>query len=217
MRIKLGAKVKTEDGKSIGEVDRVVIDPSDEEITQIVVKKGVFFTEDKLIPISMLGSVGESEVQLRASEHEIEEMPDFETMMYLNYDEMTEVDRDQVGYAARLIMYPPSGVMNMPVGLRNIPPVITRVKQNIPAESVAIVDGADVMGLEGKKVGEVDEIIMNPELDRATYFVITKGFLLKEKKLVPVEWVKTMEDGKIQLIVDEKIIQQLPKYPRGEF
>ncbi len=215
MKIKLGAKVKTENNKTIGEIERVVIDPSDEEITHVVVQKGTFFTEDKLVPISMLGVIDEEEVRLRATEKEIEDMEDFRTELFLDYDQLAHIDKNEVGYSARMIMYPPSGIPTMAAGPRYIPPVFARVTKNIPIEFAAIVEGADVIGLEGEKVGEVEEVIMDPNLDRATYFVISKGFLFKDRKFVPVNWVRTMKDAKIKLAVNEKIIQQLPEYPQS--
>lgn len=216
MKIKFGAVVKTEDNKNIGEIERVVIDPSHEEITHVVIKKGLLFKEDKLVPISMIGVINEGEVHLRATEDEIENMNDFETEFYLDYGELTQVDKNQVGYSARMIMYPPSGIPSMAAGPRIIPPVVARVKKNVPQEYAALVEGADVIGLEGEKVGEIEEVIMDPKLDRATYFVISKGFLFKQRKLVPTNWIKTMKDAKVRLIVNEKIIEQLPEYPEFE-
>ncbi len=216
MRIKLGAPVKSEDNKKIGEIDRVVIDPSDEAITHVVVNKGLLFKEDKLVPISMVAMIDDGEVHLRATDDEINNMGDFEKELYLDYDELAHVDKNQVGYSARMIMYPPSGIPTMAAGPRYIPPVFVRVMKNITLDYAAIVEGADVIGLEGEKVGEVEEVIMDPKLDRATYFVISKGFLFKQRKLVPISWVKTLEDAKVQLIVNETIIEQLPEYPEFE-
>jgi len=212
MKINLGAKVNTENNKSIGEIEQIVVDPADEEITHVVIKKGAFFTQDKLVPIGMVGMVNEGEIHLRASEEEIEQLPDFETKFYVNYDDLKKIDNQEVGYAARLIMYPPAGVMGMPAGPRFFPPVVTRTEKNIAPHAVAIKEGADVIGLEGNKAGDVEEIIMDPRLDRVTYFVISKGMLFKERKLLPTTWVRNLKDGKIKLTVNEKIIQQLPDY-----
>jgi sporulation protein YlmC with PRC-barrel domain len=50
MRIKEGDRVETYNGEKVGTVSRVVIDPRNKEITNIVVGKGFLFKEDRVLP-----------------------------------------------------------------------------------------------------------------------------------------------------------------------
>lgn len=47
MQFKDGANVYTADGHTVGSIDRVVIDPRTNEVTHVVVRRRLFFTEDQ--------------------------------------------------------------------------------------------------------------------------------------------------------------------------
>lgn len=215
MRIKLGAKVVTQNNEDVGEIERVVLDPKTEEMTHVVIQKGLLFSEDKLVPVSMLGVTGDDEIKLRATEEEINLLPDFESRKFLLYSDLNEAYKQERGYATPVIMYPPAGLGHVGMGMPAQPPLVARVEENIPEESVALQDGADVIGMEGEKVGEVEEVYIDPELDQANYILVSKGFILKQRKLVPMDWVQEYKEGKIHLAVNTKIIEQLPDYPKG--
>lgn len=215
MRIKLGAKVVAENDEKVGEIEKVVIDPKTEEITHVVIRKGFLFSEDKLVPVSLLGIADEDEIRLRAPQEEIELLPDFESRKFLLYSDLDEAYKQERGYATPVIMYPPAGLGHVGMGMPAQPPLVAKVEENIPEDSVAIQDGADVIGMEGEKVGEVEEVFIDPELDQANYILVSKGFILKERKLVPMDWVQELKEGKIHLAVNTKIIEQLPDYPQG--
>jgi sporulation protein YlmC with PRC-barrel domain len=53
MRIKEGDRVETYHGEKVGTVSRVVIDPRNKEITNIVVGKGFLFKEDRVLPAAL--------------------------------------------------------------------------------------------------------------------------------------------------------------------
>jgi uncharacterized protein YrrD len=53
---------------------------------------------------------------------------------------------------------------------------------------------------------------MNAEGNSVTHFVIGKGFLLREHKLVPALWASSMDDDKIRLSVDASLFDRLPDY-----
>ncbi len=54
MEFKAGTHVYTADGKDVGSIDRVILDPHTNEISGIVVKQGWLFTEDKVISIDLV-------------------------------------------------------------------------------------------------------------------------------------------------------------------
>ena len=46
------ARVIGLNGEHVGNVEEVVIDPTSDQVTHFVISKGMFFSEDKLIPVS---------------------------------------------------------------------------------------------------------------------------------------------------------------------
>ena len=215
MKIKMGEKVLTQQGKVVGRINRVVMDPKSEEITHVVVEKGGLFKEDRLVAVSFLGAKSDKGITLLADEEKIKSLPEFETEHFILYSGMSEAMKNQRGYASPLIMYPPAGLMHSGTAYPNYPPISHHVDKNIPKTTVAIKNGANVISLDGKKLGNVEQVFTDPELACVTYFLVSRGLILKERKLVPIEWIQEISEDKIKLGVDTKIIQQLPDYPRG--
>jgi len=68
--------------------------------------------------------------------------------------------------------------------------------------------------MNGKHVGDVEEVIVNPQSDKITHFVISKGLLFNEEKLIPSTWVSGFDSDELKLVVNSKIIEHLPEYQR---
>jgi uncharacterized protein YrrD len=89
----------------------------------------------------------------------------------------------------------------------------TRTEPGIPEGRIAISEGAPVISADDQHIGNVEQVIMNSEGNAVTHFVIGKGLLLKEHKLVPAFWASSMDDDeKIRLAVDASLFDRLPDY-----
>jgi len=69
--LKEGAKVYTSDDKHIGDVDRVLADPSMDEATHLIISHGLLTKEKKLIPMRWVSMLGENTVHLDVTEAEV--------------------------------------------------------------------------------------------------------------------------------------------------
>jgi uncharacterized protein YrrD len=69
--LKEGAKVLTADDKHIGNVDRILADPSDERATHLIITQGLLTKEKNLIPMEWVMMLGEESVHLNVTEAEI--------------------------------------------------------------------------------------------------------------------------------------------------
>ena len=69
--LKEGAKVFTSDDKHVGNVDRVLADPSGDEATHLIISQGVLAKERKLIPMRWVEMLGENTVHLGVTEAEV--------------------------------------------------------------------------------------------------------------------------------------------------
>jgi hypothetical protein len=72
--LKEGAKVLTADDKHLGNVDRILADPSDERATHLIITQGLLTKERKLIPMQWVSLLGEESVHLGVTEAEISEL-----------------------------------------------------------------------------------------------------------------------------------------------
>lgn len=74
--LKEGAKVLTSDGKHVGKVERILANPEMDQVTHLVISKGMFPKETKLVPLEWVRTMTEDEVHLGFDEHQVEELPD---------------------------------------------------------------------------------------------------------------------------------------------
>ncbi|MGQ0603927.1 MAG: DUF2171 domain-containing protein [Anaerolineales bacterium] len=215
MQIKQDAKVTTADGKDIGHVDRVVMNPNSQEITHLIVRQGWLFTEDKVLPFELIDHATDTEIRLRADAEELDKLLPFEETHYVPAEETdVSVARDSVAYAVPYLYYP--GTVDLrATGYPYVNPnpgLVSRTERNIPDDTVALKENAKVMSSDGQHVGNVEQIISNAETGRATDFVVSKGLLLKEHKLIPNQWIRTVMEDEVRLAVTAAVINRLRDY-----
>ena len=213
MQLKEGADIYTAEGKRVGSLDRVVLDPRSKEVTGIVVRKGVLFGEDKVVPISLVATVTEGNVNLRPGAGDLEELPNFIETEYVPsgvHGAPRTGERD-------VYWYPPVGFTSWgaPAAVNQpVPEYVLETTRNIPEGTVALKRGAKVLSSDDQRVGDVEEILTEPTADRATHLVISEGLLLKEKRLIPTQWISSVLEDQVVLAVDSDVIENLPEYQR---
>ena len=232
MKFKHGTHVYTSDERDVGTIDRVVVDPSTEEVRELIVRKGWLFSEDKVVPIHLVASATEDRVTVVDTKEELDSLPPFEERYYVEPDGYTDDERagleaaadiDVEGvdsYVEPLYSYPPLGTpwwgygtygtVTPPIGVDV--PYPERVRQNIPEGTVAVKEGARVYSSDGKHVGNIEEVFIDVVSNRATHYVISKGLLFKESKLIPTNWVKVTGEDEMNLSVATNLVENLPPY-----
>jgi len=214
MQFKEGAKVFTADGERVGTIDRVVLEPDTKEVTHLVVQKGFLFTEDKVVPMSLVGPATEDQVTLRQDADGLEELPDFEESHYVPIDRGPEPTPGEMRPVRPLYWYPPIGAWWTIGGYTSYvkPQYVVKTEKHIPEGTVALEEGAKVVSSDGDHVGDIERIFTDPLEDRATHLLISEGLFLKEKKLVPTKWIAKIFEDAVHLAVDSDLVDSLPEY-----
>jgi uncharacterized protein YrrD len=215
LELKEGADVFTANGEQVGKLNRLILEPGTNEVTHIVVQKGWLLPADKVVPIAMINSALDEKIVLNEGVRDFDQWPAFEETHYV---ELTEADIPPAGslnyqYAPAYYWYPPSGYIGYPrfgAEYYGWPPVVTT--RNIPADTIPLKEGADVMSSDDEHVGEVERIFLDSESHKATHFLISQGTFLKERKLVPAHWIRLVEEDKVQLSVPAQLLERLPAY-----
>jgi uncharacterized protein YrrD len=234
LELREGAVVFTPRDEQVGKVNGFVLDPATNEVTHIIVQKGWLLPEDKVVPFEMVGSATEDRVVLKEEIDNFDQLPPFEETHYIRTREAdtdrgvppspiaatrgdpgnaTDISRS-TGAASSLApayyWYPPHGYIGYPVGYTGWPPMET--VRNIPEDTIHLKEGTDVMSADGEHVGDVERLIIEPDSNKTTHFVISQGLLFKDRKLVPVHWVRSVDEEKVQLSVTSQLLEQLPSY-----
>lgn len=145
MRIRLGTRVRTKDGRDAGEVKRVVWDPASNEVRSVVVSTGGLLGHDVLISPDVVD---------RATD-------DDHLAIDLTKDELGALDRyEEKGYAPPPIGWTAPAMYGLPAAAFLFP--IEPVTAPGPAEPrrarPAIVKGMRVKDPDGNDVGVVTEL-----------------------------------------------------------
>jgi uncharacterized protein YrrD len=213
MQFKEGAKVLTADGERVGTIDRVVLEPDTKEVTHLVVQKGLLFTEDKVVPMSLVGPATEDQVILREDAGDLEKLPDFQDSHYVPVDRGPHPP-GAAHWARPVYLYPPIGAWWTADSYGDYakPRHVAKTEKNIPNGTVALEEGAKVIGSDGERVGDIERIFTDPLEERATHLLLSEGLILKEKKLVPTGWMSNVFEDEVHLSVDSDFVESLPEY-----
>ncbi len=212
MQFNQGASVFTADGKEAGHIDRVVIDPKTNEVTHIVVRKGFFLTVDKVVPIGLIMAGQDDRIVLRMDPDELKQLPDFEETHYII---LNEKELGRAYPADPMSMVPPALYWYPPyrgsplIGYPE-PPYVAETRTNIPEGTIAVKAGAKVITRDDQDVGNVEQVLTNLQEDRVTHCLISKGLVMKEKRLIPVGWIDSWSEDELRLAVGSSTVERLP-------
>jgi sporulation protein YlmC with PRC-barrel domain len=210
MRIEEGEPVFTSEGEVAGKVNRIVLDPKTKEITHIVVKEGTLFTDERVIPISLVEYSDDNALKLRQTPVDFDAFPVYQEIHYIpvNNKPTGTVERTLREYY-HLFPYPLLDIGNSELSADRQKDLLKTRIENIPERSMALDQGAIVRDVDGERFGKVDEILTDTENDRATYLVISSGWIFKKRILVPINWVLEFGEDEVKLAVDTRILKGL--------
>jgi uncharacterized membrane protein len=205
--IPIGAKVICTDGSG-GKSTAVVVDPVSHKLTHIaVVEKSLLHGEERLVPIEKVVKTTRDAVHLSCSTQDVLQMDAFTRTHYL------ELDQGGEGYAYSL----PYMTMNTAtMGTSGMAPEYTYVTVQdrlVPAGEVAVHRGMTVEAMDGS-IGQVGELLMDPQSGQVTHFLLMKGHGWGKKEVaIQVSFIDRIEAETIHLKIEKEKIGQLPSLP----
>jgi sporulation protein YlmC with PRC-barrel domain len=196
MDIPINARVSCTDGPC-GHSTHVVLMPTTEKITHLVVNKEVFPETEYLVPIEHIAESTPEMIRLDCSCAELEKMPVFDKVTFLPYD---LIGLTAGSYVVWPYFFPET-------------PIIRKGKDHIPANELVIRRGAGVEATDGH-IGRVDEFLIDPESDGITHLVLTEGHLWEQKDVsIPVGQIDHYKENTVYLKLDKHAIEALPAIP----
>ncbi len=207
MKFQKGEEVFSTNNESVGHIDRVVLDPDTKEVTHLVIRKGTLLTKDRVVPLYLIADGDGKAVQLLVNTAEANKLPEFEERAYVPVKDGEPADTASNFYWSPLAPYP------VPPSIDTAPPgYVQETHRNVPEEMVALKAGARVWSSDGEQVGEVEQVFTDARSDQVTYFVVSRGMFLKERKMIPVSWIDIVADEEIYLNTPSERVNALPDY-----
>jgi sporulation protein YlmC with PRC-barrel domain len=213
MKIRFGADVKTFDDQKIGTVKQVVIDPATQEISHLIIEKGLLFKEDKVLPISLILQADQEKVKLVETDEDLEELPEYQEEYYLPIDAEPMYDPD-LALSRNFLISKPRIVPKKQEEVRYIKQ--GDYQENLPEDTRMLRIGAEVFSLDGEEIGRVSELVLDFQTDRITHLVLDRALLRDDRVLIHYQWVDDVSQEKVTLLVDQQVIKNLPSYLEEE-
>lgn len=202
---RIGAPVQCLDGH-FGRLARVVIDPTDNEVTDLVVEKRALKRQDRVIPLSAVADVSPEEINLALRRDQIDAYPRYSERDFLAAVGDWQHERYDSCYISS---------WRMPYGQSlydgAIPMQVQRITEGIASTLDAIGRGTPVICSQGR-LGTVNHILVNRETDAITHLIIRGTGLASEYHIMTVDQIAKVDDDGIHSTLTEETFKDLPKY-----
>jgi len=212
-----GAHVESAEGKDVGRLHSVVVDPRDNEVTHIVVNAGPHFPEPGFgapelinVPVEQMEDAGEDKVVLRCSRDEFRKLPQWvERDFTPAAPQPPQAERPD--YAHRL--------WNTGVALAaSFASLLTGIA--VPAETVRkasfereILNDAPVWRLEPHThIGDVERVLVDEDTDEIKELVIRRGVVFHADVVLPIDYVTEIQDGVVHVQLTDEELRGLQTY-----
>jgi sporulation protein YlmC with PRC-barrel domain len=220
MKIELGAKVTTADGKEIGTIEKLILDPESGDVHAVVVRTGLLFGKDVEVPVDAIVGQQDGAAQIEYTKDQIDALPSFHEGSYTTPPpERSAEYASGYGYPTASLLWPSrwSGpVSGEPYGHEAIGAVgdeVATMHREQDLSNSVIKEGSTVRSRDGEKLGEVHRLVFDPETERPTMLVIRKGFLFTEDVEVPVGLISSVDDDVVYLDAQHDELERRLHHP----
>lgn len=208
MRLDLGTPVHCSDS-AFGELADVVIDPTKNRVTHLVVRPHDPEDVSRLVPIELVAGVDETEpgIALRCTVEEVRQLDHVQEYAYLRLGEFPVADPEwDVGIQGVLAMpYYESALGD--VAELDVSGVLY---DRVPKGEVEIRRGSDVNAADGHHLGEVDGFLVDGD-GMITHFVLERGHLWGKREVtIPIGAVAKVETDVVTLSLSRDEVEKLP-------
>jgi len=206
LEISLNARVNCSDGP-IGKSVRVIVNPVTATVTHFTVRPDGMGESEHIVPIKDIDVSDAAAIKLNVSKNEFYLYPLFESHRFL--------DMEQAGQSSGDIESLPEAHKAMD---HVIWPFVTAEGHfgtyvdvpQIPADELAIQRGTPVEASDGQ-VGEVWELVIDPETTQVTHLVLRKGHIFGHHDIaVPIADLDRVDEGIVYLKIDKAAVKKLP-------
>ncbi len=202
MDIPLNVDVYGSDGR-IGRSNYIVVNPVSQEVTHVVVSDDSAYHTERLVPVKYIQDSDSDMIRLDCTGQQVSTMKTFEEVEYMPTSIFPYEGPAAVGSA---YAWPY-------VTARQEARFVEVVHRHIPPYEREIRRGAQVHATDGH-VGQIDELVVDPETLHITHLVLREGHLWGQKDImIPVDEIETIGEDDIHLKLDKQEIEALPTFP----
>jgi sporulation protein YlmC with PRC-barrel domain len=217
MRTLIGHTVESQGGKSVGDIEEVIIDAATGGVAYAVIATGeVLGIGGKLfiIPWQALQQSTDGEVfRLEMTEEQLKNAPSFVRDQWPDLEDRHWGDAIHAYYG------------QAPYGGKRLPPKTARDDTVEPVAHRLLrppqVLQKEVVNTRGQRLGEIEEVVIDASTDTVAYAVLSVGeFLGLGDKLFAIPWRALQQSpglGTFRLDIDKEALQKAPGFDKGHW
>ena len=198
MEIPLNVDVHCTDGRC-GRSTYIVLNPTTETVTHLVVKERVSPQIERLVPVGWIKETTPDLILLARTKAEVAARDPFNQTDF--------IQREVPHYATdpKLTLLWPFRVPAKKV--------VSEEYHRVPLGELAVRRGARVRASDGR-IGQVDEFLVDPESGHITHLVLREGLPWDQRHVdIPVSEIDRIEEEVVHLKLDKQSIKALPFIP----
>jgi uncharacterized membrane protein len=178
----------------------VIVNPTTRQVTHLVVADKSFPRSiQRLVPVEQVLETSSGSIRLACTQDQLAEMEPFAETQFVEI-ERTVPYPDDLGYAHPYVTPYESTQVAMEV-------------ERIPPGELAVRRGTRLQATDGD-VGEVGELMVDPESGSVTHLVLQQGHLWGKKEIaLPLSIIDFVGEDTVYLTLDKEAIAQLPAIP----
>ena len=196
MDIPINAVIKCA-GQVCGHSTHIILNPTNDVVTHVVVRRSEFPGEEVLVPVNMIVDSAPDEIRLRCTDEDLKDMQSF---VKLEFVEPTVPLMIAQGYMMWPYSVPEEGI-------------VTLREERIPPNELAVRRGTPVEASDGR-VGQVDEFLIDPTTQEITHLILREGHLWGKKDVtIPVTQIDHIDAQAVHLKLNKQEVEGLPTVP----
>jgi hypothetical protein len=198
--IPLNTVVKCTDGPA-GRSSAVIIDPIQQRVTQVVVKKDIPpWSKGRLVPVERIKESNPQLIQLDCSRSELVQMEPFIGKRY--------IQRQPRAYPTSFYAGEGPAYLKTYVFAAEVFPV---EGEHIPPGKLAVHRGDSVQATDGR-VGRVTGLLVDPSSQQITQLVMQKGYWWRQQRVaVPISAIERVAKNTVYLNLDRGCLPYIPQ------
>ena len=213
IQLQKDATILAEDGRKVGTLERVVVNPDVNAITDLVIRTGGLLNQtEKIVPMELVIETAYDKVLLHEDAGDLQTFPPFEEEHIVNEHGRND-DPASIGIGGSPAVVAGYPIIGTPTAQASTKRIVTRLEQNIPDGMVAMKEGAAVLAVDGHHIGKVESVIAEPVMGQIMHFVVSSGLFSWSNKLIPIRWVRDINEESVRLRVDKSAIDNLVEEP----
>ncbi len=201
----IGADVVCPDGRC-GKLVSVVLDPATEEVTGLIVEKGLILTEDRVVPVDLVTEATPEEIHVEVGADELNECRAFEEEAYTVPDPEWRSAWD--GPSEVRFRTPPYGTLAKEPF---VPKTRVHVREGVKTTEAVVGHGTPVFTVQGES-GEVDHVLVDRESGELAHIVVKRGGLVPDYRIVPASSIEAVSSDGVSIDHELADLDDLPEY-----